>query len=82
MKHTQKPQDLIQQIKETIESVRVYVNNDGGDISFVDYKDGIVTIKIMGNCVGCSMLNVTFDQGIKEVILVEHPEVKNVKFIV
>jgi Fe-S cluster biogenesis protein NfuA len=82
MKSGKKSIDLLQNIKDTIESLRVYINSDGGDISLADFKDGIVTIKITGSCVGCSMFSMTFDQGVKETLMVEHPEIKDVRFII
>jgi Fe-S cluster biogenesis protein NfuA len=73
---------LLTQLKETIESLRVYINNDGGDLSFVSFEDGILTLQISGACVNCSLINVTFDEGVKEIILTEYQgKVKDVQFI-
>jgi Fe-S cluster biogenesis protein NfuA len=75
-------EQLIKELKDTVEGLRVYINNDGGDLSFVSFVEGILTLKISGACVNCSLINVTFDQGVKEVILTEYQgKVKDVKFI-
>lgn len=73
---------LLTRIHDTIESLRVFINNDGGDLSFVNFKDKILTLRISGACVGCAFINDTFDLGVKEVILTEFKdEIKDVKFI-
>lgn len=33
--------DKVQEIKETIQKIRPYINRDGGDVEFVDYNDWI-----------------------------------------
>ncbi|MDR1991873.1 MAG: NifU family protein [Mycoplasmataceae bacterium] len=72
---------LLKQIHDTVESLRVFINNDGGDLSFVNFKDGILTLAISGACVGCASFSLTFDQGVKEVFLTEFPDyIKDVKF--
>ncbi|GHU47696.1 hypothetical protein FACS1894218_2660 [Bacilli bacterium] len=73
---------VLKQIKNTIETLRVWINNDGGDLSFVSFENGIVTLNITGACVGCASFSVTFDQGVKEVLMTElHPYVKDVIFL-
>lgn len=46
-----------------------------------DKKTHILTIKVKGACVGCVYFADTFDDGIKKVILMELPFVKDIKFI-
>jgi Fe-S cluster biogenesis protein NfuA len=73
--------ELLKQIHDTIESLRVFINNDGGDLSFVSFKNGILKLAISGACVGCASFNVTFDQGVKEVFLTEFQgDIKDVQF--
>jgi Fe-S cluster biogenesis protein NfuA len=73
---------LLAEIKETVESLRVFINNDGGDLAFVSFIDQVLTLRISGACVGCQFINVTFDQGVKEVFLTEfNGKIKDVKFV-
>ena len=73
---------LLTRINDTIESLRVFINNDGGDLTFVSFENKILTLRISGACVGCAFINNTFDLGVKEVILTEFKnEVSDVKFI-
>lgn len=74
-------EQIIEEIKEVIESIRFYVNQDGGDLEFVDFNEesGAVTIKVLGACVGCSLIDLTYKDGL-ETILVN--EVKGVTSVI
>ena len=47
----------IEEVEKVINKLRPYLNRDGGDIELIDFKDGIVYVKMLGACAGCSMLN-------------------------
>lgn len=72
---------LEDKIKKLIETLKVFIRNDGGDIEFVSLEKGILTIKIFGACVNCPHADMTFDNGIKVVIMQEIPEIKDVLFV-
>lgn len=65
----------IEKIKEVIEKTRVFLQQDGGDIEYVDFVDGIVYVKMQGACAGCASINVTLYDGIESILLAEVPEV-------
>ena len=58
----------IEDIKEVIETIRLYIQQDGGDLEFVEYKDNVVTIKLLGACVGCSMTDFTYKDGVESIL--------------
>ena len=60
-------------IIEVIEKIRPFLQNDGGDIKFESYKDGIVYVSVMGACVDCIGLDQTIKEGV-EMILMEEVE--------
>ena len=70
--------EIEERIKAIIDHIRPYINGDGGDIEFVSYQDGIVTIRMLWACVGCSMIDTTVNEGIKGWIMDEIEEVKDV----
>ena len=49
--------------------------------SFVNYKNKVLTLRILGQCASCPFVGNTFDEGVKLTILNEIKEVKDVKFI-
>lgn len=73
-------EEIVEEIKEVIDSIRFYINQDGGDLEFVDfdYDLGEVTIKIMGACVGCALIDVTYKDGLETILKNEVEGVKTV----
>jgi len=70
--------DVEKRINEEIERLRPYLQNDGGNIEFVKFEDGIVYVRLTGACAGCSLIDVTLKEGIEEILTSEIPEVKEV----
>lgn len=70
--------NIEEKIINEIEKLRPYLQNDGGNIEFVKYEDGIVYVKLTGACAGCSLIDVTLKDGIEEILVSEIPEVKQV----
>lgn len=66
--------DLNLKIKEVLDQLRVFVNQDGGDMEFVAIKDRIVYIRLKGNCVGCDLTDLTFKEGVQQVLFEEFPD--------
>lgn len=65
-------------IIDIIDSLRPYLINDGGNIEFVKYEDGIVYIQMLGACADCGLIDFTLKDGIEFAIKEEVPEVKAV----
>lgn len=55
----------IRLVEETIEEMRPYLRQDGGDCELVDVDGNTVSVKLAGACVGCQMASVTVS-GIQE----------------
>ena len=68
----------VKKIIEVIDQLRPFLINDGGNIEFVKFEDGIVYIKMMGACADCSMIDLTLKDGIESAIKEEIPSVKEV----
>ena len=64
-----------EQIKSVLGVIRPYLNNDGGDVEFIRYEDGIVYVRMSGACAGCMSLDVTLNEGIKEILVENIPGV-------
>ena len=60
------------------EKIRPAVARDGGDIKFIDFKDGIVKVQLRGSCSGCPSSVVTLKQGVQNLLCHYIPEVKEV----
>ena len=60
------------------EYVRPAVENDGGAIDYVGYKEGQVTVLMKGSCAGCPSSTATLKGGIETLLKQHIPEVKEV----
>jgi len=72
--------EVISQIKELIETrVRPAVAQDGGDIIFRGFEDGIVYLHMQGSCSGCPSSTATLKAGIENMLRHYVPEVVEVR---
>jgi Fe-S cluster biogenesis protein NfuA len=73
-------EDLVEQIKELIETrVRPAVANDGGDIVYRGFREGVVYLTMQGACSGCPSSSATLKQGIEGLLKHYVPEVTEVR---
>ena len=72
--------EIVKQIKELIETrVRPAVAQDGGDIVFHAFEDGVVKLEMHGACSGCPSSTATLKQGIENMLKHYVPEVISVE---
>lgn len=70
---------MIEKIKETIESVRPYLQGDGGDIEFIELtEDMVVKVQLQGACGTCPFSLQTLKIGVEQAIKKQVPEVSEV----
>ncbi len=57
-------------VEEAIEAIRPALQMDGGDITLVDVDEsgGVVTIELIGACVGCPASTMTLKAGIERIL--------------
>lgn len=68
-----------ERIKEVLDSVRPALQADGGDVEYIDFNDGIVTVRLKGACGSCPMSMMTLKHGIEARLREMIPEVKAVE---
>lgn len=71
----------IKLIKQTIKKLRPYLNADGGDLDFVKFEDGIVYVRLLGACIGCSSSDDTITNSVETLLLEEVPGVIGVEVV-
>ena len=74
-------ENIEEQIKNVIDKLRPYLQRDGGDIEYVDFKDGIVYVRMLGACAGCTMIDDTLKDGVEQILMEEVPGVLEVQNI-
>ena len=70
--------ETISKIKIELEKIRPKLIMDGGDIEFVNLKDGILKLRFKGECAHCELSHITMKFAIEKNILEKIPEVKKV----
>ena len=64
-----------EQIIAVLNVIRPYLNNDGGDLEFVRYDEGVVYVRMLGACAGCMSLDQTLNEGVREILVENIPGV-------
>jgi Fe-S cluster biogenesis protein NfuA len=74
--------ETIDKINEVLDAIRPYIQSDGGDVELIDIdEEGVVSIRLLGACVGCGMADVTVSHGIEEALIDEVPGVIGVELV-
>jgi Fe-S cluster biogenesis protein NfuA len=74
--------EVVLQIRELLETrVRPAVAQDGGDIIFDHYEDGVVYLHMQGSCSGCPSSTATLKAGIENMLRHYVPEVVEVRAV-
>ena len=74
--------EIVVQIKEILDTrVRPAVAQDGGDITFHEFEDGVVYLHMQGSCSGCPSSTATLKAGIENMLRYYIPEVREVRAV-
>ena len=69
-----------QKVKNALAQIRPYLQQDGGDVEYVDMTaEGVVIVRLTGHCGSCPHAMATLKQGIESALKKVIPEVKAVE---
>ncbi|KAJ7305284.1 hypothetical protein JRQ81_011201 [Phrynocephalus forsythii] len=75
--------EVVLMIKELLDTrIRPTVQEDGGDVIFKGFEDGIVQLKLQGACTSCPSSIITLKNGIQNMLQFYIPEVEGVEQVV
>ncbi|MGP1576567.1 MAG: NifU family protein [Treponema sp.] len=66
------------EIEEALSLIRPQLQADGGDVAFVSFSDGIVSVRLQGACGSCPMALMTLKMSIEAQLQESYPEIKEV----
>ncbi|SUZ74887.1 uncharacterized protein METZ01_LOCUS27741 [marine metagenome] len=69
---------LKKKVESALEEIRPFLLSDGGDISLLSINDNIVKVQLMGNCVSCTVNQMTLKNGVEMTIKNHAPQIKEV----
>lgn len=74
--------DLERKVQGLIEQIRPYLQNDGGDIKFIEITDdNTVNVELLGACGTCPHSTLTLKNGVESAVKKALPEIKSVEAI-
>ena len=74
---------VIARIETALSEIRPFLEDDGGDIHFVELTDDwVVKVKLVGACSSCSISMMTLKNGVEASIKKAVPQVQNVVEVV
>ncbi len=72
-------EEVRQNVEKALEEIRPFLQSDGGDISLISIDDDAsVKVRLEGNCIGCSVNQMTLKSGVEMTIKKYVPQIKEV----
>ena len=77
-----KGKDLINRVEHALDSIRPYLEADGGNVRVIEITGGsILKLEFVGNCGSCPMSTMTFKAGVEEAVTRLVPEIKSIEVV-
>ncbi|MBL8004411.1 MAG: NifU family protein [Candidatus Kapabacteria bacterium] len=76
-------EEIQAQIQIALDSIRPYLQEDGGDIEFVAFEEdsGVVELRFLGACRTCPLSVMTLRGGIERVLLTSVKQIKRIESV-
>ncbi|WP_297762465.1 NifU family protein [uncultured Muriicola sp.] len=72
-------EELRKNVEKALDEIRPFLQSDGGDISLVSIENNnSVKVRLEGNCVGCSVNQMTLKSGVEMTIKKHVPQIEQV----
>jgi Fe-S cluster biogenesis protein NfuA len=79
---TPKLEEMTKRIEESLDSIRPYLQADGGDVKILSFnQEHILKLEFVGNCGSCPMSTMTFKAGVEEAIKKAVPEIQSIEVV-
>ena len=59
---------LNKKVQDALSEIRPFLESDGGNIELVSITNDVVKVKLLGNCVNCSVNQMTLKNGVEMTI--------------
>lgn len=78
----QNKEEITKKVENVISQIRPYLQQDGGDIEFIEYTDeNVVNVRLLGACGSCPYSTMTLKNGVESAMKKAIPEVKSVEAV-
>ncbi|MDC6480644.1 NifU family protein [Flavobacteriaceae bacterium] len=69
---------LKEKVEEGLNEIRPFLESDGGNIELISIEKNVVKVKLLGNCVSCSVNQMTLKNGVELTIKKFAPQIEEV----
>jgi Fe-S cluster biogenesis protein NfuA len=69
---------LKEKVEEGLNEIRPFLKSDGGNIELISVENNVVKVKLLGNCVSCTVNQMTLKNGVELTIKKFAPQIKDV----
>lgn len=73
--------EILERVEKALDSIRPYLEADGGNVRVVDINEGVLRLELLGACGTCPMSTMTLKAGVEEAIKKSVPEINSVEAI-
>lgn len=70
--------EIREKVEAALAEIRPFLQSDGGDITLISIENGSVKVRLEGNCVGCSVNQMTLKSGVEMTIKKHVPQIEEV----
>ena len=71
--------DLLKdKVEQGLNEIRPFLESDGGNIELISIDKNVVKVKLLGNCVSCSVNQMTLKNGVELTIKKFAPQIEQV----
>jgi len=74
-------QEVVRNIETVLDQIRPNMQMDGGDIEFVEFREGTVYVRLQGACVGCPSAIYTLTLGVEDALRDQIAQVHSVALV-
>ena len=69
---------ITKHIEKALDEIRPFLQSDGGNIELVDVNNDVVKVRLLGNCIGCTVNQMTLKNGVEMTIKKHVPSIQKV----
>jgi Fe-S cluster biogenesis protein NfuA len=67
-----------EKIEKALDEIRPFLQSDGGNIELISYTEKEVKVRLLGNCISCTVNQMTLKNGVEMTIKKHLPEIEKV----
>ena len=67
-----------EQIEKALDEIRPFLQSDGGNIELISFTETEIKVRLLGNCISCTVNQMTLKNGVEMTIKKHLPQIEKV----